>query len=579
MNIDKLNTSLTKLYKLGTDMPDKLVFLTQVVQPNIPDNYRIPILSQMFSEVPSFIGSIPHENLVSVFDNPPDDAVPFKLYVDLLKIQYLFFNLSPSVLYLLSDLMPSSMAPNARLSYLSQLQNTLTSLSKQKIYLIHKELNQTPIHLHKIKLTNALPELSPDVIHHILPFLKLELTELLGFNNWLSNAPGSHLVYIANLVQLGSNDLLVLKNYVEVDDENNYSNIDMSDMQLPQMNTSQFMIDPVMENSLDPYGNSNYYPTYMNDLDMFPDMMYDHEAITLMDDVDQFSYYQHTQSQIEPSVDNSMDSMDTGTVVNSYPQEVKMEEHKSSGIQLTKNREVKLDVKSPVSDSYYYVPESIFELRIQKQPPAEMVYQRNLKPPPVVMLLAPPSYTDNCNNFFIECTLLSESHVELPNVLEGTNIMRVSVGNFATFKKIKILSTSQQMKTLFKLKFQLKRYVGDTQEIIPGASIISQTIEVFSHTYYLGKKKKPIPTPKITEVLPPIGPASGGTRVVIIGSNFVNTENLLVQFGNQLLRPEFHEAGTLIFTTPPGNSGSILPVSVSNDSVEFAQSNTVFTFY
>ncbi len=37
----------------------------------------------------------------------------------------------------------------------------------------------------------------------------------------------------------------------------------------------------------------------------------------------------------------------------------------------------------------------------------------------------------------------SDSELELPMTLEGNKIVRISTGIFATFKKLKILSTSQ----------------------------------------------------------------------------------------------------------------------------------------
>jgi hypothetical protein len=45
---------------------------------------------------------------------------------------------------------------------------------------------------------------------------------------------------------------------------------------------------------------------------------------------------------------------------------------------------------------------------------------------------------------------------------------------------------------LLRLKFTLKKYTGSTFATvnIPGRSILSQPIEVFSHSQYLHKKKK-----------------------------------------------------------------------------------------
>jgi hypothetical protein len=73
--------------------------------------------------------------------------------------------------------------------------------------------------------------------------------------------------------------------------------------------------------------------------------------------------------------------------------------------------------------------------------------------------------------------------------LDGSKTIRISSGVFAVFKKLKILSTSQQQGTLFRLRFQLRRYLGTEFETVPNVFVISNPIEVFSHTQYLNEKK------------------------------------------------------------------------------------------
>lgn len=98
-------------------------------------------------------------------------------------------------------------------------------------------------------------------------------------------------------------------------------------------------------------------------------------------------------------------------------------------------------------------------LRIAKQPPPKTVYQRILKPPPSVMLVGPGVQNGTVSNYFVETTLVrSDSDVELGACIDGNKVERVSNGVFAIFKKLKILSTTQQQGTLFRLKFVLKKY-------------------------------------------------------------------------------------------------------------------------
>jgi hypothetical protein len=178
------------------------------------------------------------------------------------------------------------------------------------------------------------------------------------------------------------------------------------------------------------------------------------------------------------------------------------------------------------------------QLRIAKQPPAKTVYQRILKPFPAVMLLGSAA-ADTTLNLFVEATLMrSDSDKELPSVLEGNKVIRISQGVFATFKRLKVLSTSQQQGTLFRLRFVLKRYVANTFEYLPETTILSNPIEVFSHTQYLTSKKGGAPPtpPTVMEILPNIGSSLGGTKVAILGANFVHSPNLKVRFGDVIVR-------------------------------------------
>jgi hypothetical protein len=213
------------------------------------------------------------------------------------------------------------------------------------------------------------------------------------------------------------------------------------------------------------------------------------------------------------------------------------------------------------------------------QPPSQTVYQRILKPSPAVILLPPVQDTSHDFGFFVEASLIrSDNNTELPSTLEGTKVIRIDPGKMASFKKLKILSTTQQIGSLVRIKFQLKKANEGTFITVHGVHTVSNPIEVFSHTYYLNRVALPTP-PVVSEVLPARGPACGGTRVAILGDNFIDSPNLRVRFGNTLLQPIFHEARTLICTTPFGLPQSIVLVSVSNDGVDYSTAQAQFAYY
>jgi len=147
----------------------------------------------------------------------------------------------------------------------------------------------------------------------------------------------------------------------------------------------------------------------------------------------------------------------------------------------------------------------------------------------------------------------------------------------ASFKKLKILSTTQQIGSLVRIKFQLKKANEGTFVTVHGVHTISNPIEVFSHTYYLNRVSLPVP-PVVTETLPSRGPACGGTRVAILGDNFIDSPNLRLRFGNTILQPIFHESRTLICITPYGLPQSVVLVSVSNDGVDYSAAQAQFAY-
>jgi hypothetical protein len=58
-------------------------------------------------------------------------------------------------------------------------------------------------------------------------------------------------------------------------------------------------------------------------------------------------------------------------------------------------------------------------------------------------------------------------------------------------------------------------------------------------------------------VIPYSGTTAGGTRVAVLGTNFVDSPSARVRFDNIDVMPVFHGPRTLICTTPPHHSGTL----------------------
>jgi hypothetical protein len=170
---------------------------------------------------------------------------------------------------------------------------------------------------------------------------------------------------------------------------------------------------------------------------------------------------------------------------------------------------------------------SQIELRIITQPPGQAIYQRILRPFPEIAVTGVGNIKGAASSLFVEVCLIvqqQEDHnihalyqtvppygksnqvdPEKKNLMIGGQLVQRSESRstadtlIVVFRKLKILTTTaQQGGSFFLLKFVLKRYVDNQFETVPNvAPVISDPIEVFSHTLYL-KGRPTSKTPKGT---------------------------------------------------------------------------------
>ena len=214
------------------------------------------------------------------------------------------------------------------------------------------------------------------------------------------------------------------------------------------------------------------------------------------------------------------------------------------------------------------------ELRITGAPPAKSVYQRILKPYPVVKVIGADKLVNRV--LFLKASLWNADGTTQMTCLDG-GLQVAAQPTTATFKKLKVLNTSVQKGTLFKLKFQLEVF-GEREQALD-IHVWSDPMEVVSHTVYLTNPSNAAPTPAtVTETIPNSGVT--GSRVVILGSSFIDGDSVRVKFGDIIAHHTFHENGTLIAIAPaqPPNTHHRVLVSVSNDGVDYSATNAAFTY-
>lgn len=103
----QLHNFLLKLHGLGQELPQVLIYLTQVAQPKLPQNLIIPCLGQMFEKIPPFLSKVEPQKLAELIKDPPAETVPLRILVDLSNIQQLLQQISVlQLLHLTNNTIP-----------------------------------------------------------------------------------------------------------------------------------------------------------------------------------------------------------------------------------------------------------------------------------------------------------------------------------------------------------------------------------------------------------------------------------------------------------------------------------------
>jgi len=362
------------LHQLGRDNPQLLIHLTEIVEPHLSNEKRVPILGNMFQDLPAYILQQTAEQLKRTALDSPSEMQTFRLLLSFRELQQLLQQMSfLQLLHLSNNIIPPGPA-NLQLEFLQKAQQIFQSWSQQTLQSHHQVLADTPLHMERQQLIQLEPSIPWELLHFLIELLKLPPDELFSLQEWISKLPSKHLEIILQIIQIEPALILETKKRMDA-------------VPFSQIN---------MRNSLSKDESSDG----MN---------------------------------IEFSSQNGMMPQAYGTQPDQF------------------------NTMKTISPLAYSI-DMTYQLRIARQPPARTVYQRILKPFPAVMLSGGNFDASSMNNLFVEAALLrTDSDVEIPTILEGNKIVRISNGAFATFKKLKILATSQQQGTLFRLRFTLKK--------------------------------------------------------------------------------------------------------------------------
>jgi hypothetical protein len=222
-NIDQLRGQLhgllEALHALGRDLPQCLVSLTQVVQPQIPNEMRIPLLGKMFAEVPEYLETATPQQLQQIVRQPPADAVAFRLLLDLSQVQQILQNISYlQLLHLTNNMIPPG-SPQQQLGFLSKIQEIFQLWSNETLERYNHTFSETPLHLERQQLMQLEPQIPFEMLHLLVEVLKLPVIELQAFKRWIESLPQNHLILLVNLLQMEPAVLIEVKRRITVNTE------------------------------------------------------------------------------------------------------------------------------------------------------------------------------------------------------------------------------------------------------------------------------------------------------------------------------------------------------------------------
>jgi len=364
------------------------------------------------------------------------------------------------------------------------------------------------------KMLELEPDVPIEIIYLIIEILKISVREAEDFSNWIKSLDVNQLNLFVKLLQLNAHVLVDLKKKLleneqinitthigykrnrlgnnvyepETEVDHSINNIELSKLvpNTKRQNNFSFQNNVSVDIMTD-VQNDLIYDTYYTGQDDSINFQNNNDFLLFGDDYNQDTPFSDNLTNNEIGLHDKFQS--------SFDQSLELyHENETKG----KNESDTLQVSSTtneflnVSPSPYIIHsyDAFFQLEIQRQPPPLAVYQRILKPNPIVMLIADGVFIEESHNLFVECSLLrGDNNQEVGHCLEGNRTVRIAVGLFAHFTKLKIMYTTQQMGTIFKLKFQLKRYIGNVMESIPGATIVSNIIETVSHRMIIQKKE------------------------------------------------------------------------------------------
>lgn len=83
--------------------------------------------------------------------------------------------------------------------------------------------------------------------------------------------------------------------------------------------------------------------------------------------------------------------------------------------------------------------------------------------------------------------------------------------------------------------------------------------------------------PHLDEVIPLVGPTTGGSVITLNGANITNTPTLFCKIGSAVVKATYFSSTSLRCLTPPTAVGTV-PIEATANNVDFTTSGLTYTF-
>eukprot|EP01113_Clastostelium_recurvatum_P022162 TRINITY_DN2637_c0_g1_i1.p1 TRINITY_DN2637_c0_g1~~TRINITY_DN2637_c0_g1_i1.p1 ORF type:complete len:476 (-),score=110.54 TRINITY_DN2637_c0_g1_i1:779-2143(-) len=413
---------LHRLHELGAEYPNYVVFLSEVVQPSLPPEHRIPVLCKMFEEVPGFLTGLSPASFSQLVTNPPPEAVSFRLLLQLYELSNFFRYLSSNHLFHLTNNVIPPGPVDYQVMFMVRAQEYFHTLSRERLQILQQSIAGIPPHEETPRLISLEPKLPQDVVRLFSELLKLSFEELVSFAEWFSQLARNKLPVLLVILQQESVVLWELKRRLTL------STFDVPQVSIPHFSphsstSSMPTHDPNMYGLSQPLRTSNgpssqqsYVtptsppPPIFDTLDSLPDLSSHFPPQTHPAQAQTYSSHHHipphmsSASPHSPHVSSPASSSSSAYIMSPSSSAL------TTGVHPDALPLLPLSNVEPASSF------STIQLKMARQPPTQTVYQRILKPFPTVMVTG-FSPGEN-SNLFVEVTMLrGDSEVELATSL------------------------------------------------------------------------------------------------------------------------------------------------------------------